>query len=206
MVDLMLRIKHMFESGGVLMWPLMLCSIASLTVILERFFALRRNKILPRNFMIAIEDMLNRDALADAITLCKTDRSAVAWITLAGLQREKQERALIREAMEEEGKRQGASNYRFLEVLGTIAGVAPLLGLLGTVTGMIRIFRAVSVEGVGNPAALAGGIAEALITTATGLAIAIPTFFVYRFYMAKSDAIMIDLETFAAHVLDNLKK
>ncbi len=202
MADLFRGTYETLKQGGVLMIPLLMCSLGALAVILERAFALRKKKILPEKFLIQIEDLLKRGKTDDAATLCRTEISPISQILLAGLSKKGMPREVVREAMEEEGKKQGANIQKYLELLGTIAGISPLLGLLGTVTGMIRIFRAVSVEGVGNPAALAGGIAEALITTATGLSIAIPAFFVYRYYLAKADSLTVEMETKSADLLD----
>lgn len=206
MIELFKETFDTLQKGGILMIPLLLCSFVAFMFILERAFSLRRKNILPKNFIIRSEELLQNKKLDELKISCKTEPSTLSQIVLAGLKRIEQEREVIREAMEEEGKKQGTQIYRYLEVLGTIAGAAPLLGLLGTVTGMIRIFRSVAIEGVGNPAALAGGISEALITTASGLTIAIPTFFFYRYYLAKADLMMTDLETTANDLLDLAKK
>jgi biopolymer transport protein ExbB len=127
-------------------------------------------------------------------------RVVLSALRNAGLGRE-----AVKEAVQEVGRREAAQLERYVGILGTVANVAPLLGLLGTVSGMIKAFTVISVQGVGNPASLAGGISEALITTAAGLTVAIPAFVAYRFFLGKVDRLILELEQYAIHFVDLVK-
>ena len=187
MIDLIVK-------GGVFMYPIILCSILALTIFLERLWFLRRKHILPNDFIWNVEEMLQRQKLSDAVFLCQNDVSPIAKIFLAGLKNTKKGLWLIKEAIEERGGREAKRLEKNVGILSTIANLTPLLGLLGTVSGMIKTFNAISVQGMGNPGLLAGGIAEALITTATGLCIAIPTLVAYRFLKDRAENFIFEME------------
>jgi len=180
--------------GGIFMYPIIFCSIVALAVFLERLWVLRRNNIIPEEFIRKVEDLLRKQKISEAIFLCQSDMSSIARIFLAGLRSTQKGMWLVKEAIEERGSREAASLEKNVGILSTIANLTPLLGLLGTVSGMIKTFNAISVQGMGNPAPLAGGIAEALITTATGLSIAIPTLVCYRFVKDKASALIFEME------------
>ena len=180
--------------GGIFMYPIIFCSIVALAVFLERLWVLRRNNNIPEEFIRKVEDLLRKQKISEAIFLCQSDMSSIARIFLAGLRSTQKGMWLVKEAIEERGSREAASLEKNVGILSTIANLTPLLGLLGTVSGMIKTFNAISVQGMGNPAPLAGGIAEALITTATGLSIAIPTLVCYRFVKDKASALIFEME------------
>lgn len=191
--------------GGVLMIPIALCSIIALAIFLERLWSLRRSRVIPRDFLIEIEDLIRREKIPEAITRCRKDNSSMANIIVAGIRNFGKRREIVKESIEEIGRREAAILERYINVVGTIAAIAPLLGLLGTVFGMIKAFDVISIQGVGNPSTLAGGISEALITTAAGLVVAIPTFVLYRYLANKADALIVEMEEHSIRMVDLLK-
>jgi biopolymer transport protein ExbB len=191
--------------GGVLMIPIALCSIIALAIFLERLWSLRRSRVIPRDFLIEIEDLIRREKIPEAITRCRKDNSSMANIIVAGIRNFGKRREIVKESIEEIGRREASTLERYINVVGTIAAIAPLLGLLGTVFGMIKAFNVISIQGVGNPSSLAGGISEALITTASGLVVAIPTFVLYRYLANKADALIVEMEEHSIRMVDLLK-
>ncbi len=194
--------------GGVLMVPILLCSVIALALFLERTWALQRARVLPRRLMELVLELLNERKASEAETVCASSSSGIAQVALAGLRRRGKPRALVREALEETGRREVSLLGRFVGGLGTIASISPLLGLLGTVAGMIRVFKQVvdevAVHGHVNPGALANGIWEALITTAAGLSVAIPTYIAYRYLESRIDRIAVEMEEYALGLADHL--
>ena len=180
--------------GGIFMYPIIFCSIVALAIFLERLWVLRRKNIIPQDFINNVEGLLKKQKISEAVFLCQNDISSIAKIFLAGLRSTQKGMWLVKEAIEERGSREATILEKNVDILSTIANLTPLLGLLGTVSGMIKTFNAISVQGIGNPAPLAGGIAEALITTATGLCIAIPTLVCYRFLKDKASALIFEME------------
>ncbi len=197
---------ELFLKGGILMYPIGLCSIIALGIFLERIWILRGSRVLPRDFLIEVEDLVLRGKLPEAVTLCKRDNSSIAHVIRVGIENHGKRREVIKERIEELGRREVASLERYINVIGTIAGIAPLLGLLGTVSGMIKSFNIISLQGVGDPASLAGGISEALITTAAGLVVAIPAFVMYRYLMNKADSLILEMEENSIRMVDLLKR
>jgi biopolymer transport protein ExbB len=180
--------------GGVFMYPIILCSIIALAVFLERLWTLRRRQIIPLEFIRQVEELLKKQKLSEAIFLCQSDMSSIAKIFLAGLKNAGKGLWLVKEAIEERGSREARILEKNVDILSTLANLTPLMGLLGTVSGMIKTFKVISVQGIGNPAPLAGGIAEALITTATGLCVAIPTLVCHRFLKDKASGLIFEME------------
>ncbi len=191
--------------GGVLMIPIALCSIIALAIFLERLWSLRRSRVIPRDFLIEIEDLIRREKIPEAVTRCRKDNSSMANIIVAGIRNFGKRREIVKESIEEIGRKEAATLERYINVVGTIAAISPLLGLLGTVFGMIKAFNVISIQGVGNPSSLAGGISEALITTAAGLVVAIPTFVLYRYLANKADALIVEMEEHSIRMVDLLK-
>lgn len=187
MIDLVWR-------GGIFMVPIVLCSIVALTVFLERLWVLKRKHIIPAEFIHQIEGLLKKRKISEASFLCQNDMSSIAKIFLAGLKNTQKGMWLVKESIEERGSREATILEKNIGILSTIANLTPLLGLLGTVSGMIKTFNAISLQGIDNPAPLAGGIAEALITTAAGLCVAIPTLVCYRFLKDKAGALVFEME------------
>lgn len=187
MLDLIIK-------GGVFMYPIIFCSVLAFAVFLDRLWILRRRQIIPGEFVQNVEDLLRKEKFLEAIFLCQGDSSSIAKIFLAGLKNSGRGMWLVKEAVEERGSREAIILEKRMGILSTIANLAPLLGFLGTVSGMIKAFNVISIQGTGNPAQLAGGIAEALITTAAGLCIAIPTLVCYHVVKNKAQSLIFEME------------
>jgi biopolymer transport protein ExbB len=188
------------------MAPIILCSILAMTIIAERFWALRRSNVVPPGVGKQVQDWAARHELDRRHIDQLRSSSALGRILAAGLVNRHRSRDLIKEAIEDTGRHIVHELERFLNTLGTIAGISPLLGLLGTVIGMIKVFSAIMVHGVGNANQLAGGISEALITTAAGLTVAIPSFFFYRHFKGKVEAYVVSMEEQAINLIEAIER
>jgi biopolymer transport protein ExbB len=189
-----------FDRGGPIMWPLLALSILGVTVIFWRWWALRQATSGVADFMKDLRGKLVSRDLPGAIQVCERHRGPVAAIVKAGLLRYGRPAAEVERALEDASAHELAYLERGLPVLATVAMIAPLLGFLGTVTGMINSFEALASVGLNNPSAVAQGISEALITTAAGLAIAIPVQMAYNYFVTSVNAIVRNMES-AAHVV-----
>lgn len=195
---------ELIKSGGWLMLPIVLCSIAAMGIVGERFWSLRKNKILPPELVPQIWK-LSREGKLDGVTLRSLKMSSpLGAILAAGLANSHHGRDMMRTSIEEVGRQVAHELERFLNTLGTIASITPLLGLLGTVVGMIKVFSAIMMHGVGDPAILAGGISEALITTAAGLTVAIPSLIFHRYFERLIDEYVLNMEEEALRLIDVL--
>jgi biopolymer transport protein ExbB len=192
--------------GGVIMYPLIMCSILALAIIIERAWSLRRKKIISKTFVIKVEDLIRKEMIPEAIVFCNMNKSAISSVMLTGIKHYGRVREIIKEVIEDAGKKEVGTLQRYLNLLGGLAAIAPLLGLLGTVTGMIRTFNVINLQGVGDPQSMAGGISEALITTATGLAIGIPALAMYKYFQGKADALVLEMELSSFRLIDLLQK
>ena len=195
----------MFElitAGGWLMVPIMLCSVAALAIIGERFWILKQEKVLPNNLVSQVWQLHKQGELNPERIKLLRDSSPLGRILAAGLINMHHEREVMKEAIEDTGRQVVQELERFLNTLGTIASITPLLGLLGTVIGMIKVFTAITALGVGNPTVLAGGISEALITTAAGLSVAIPSLMFYRYFRGKVDGLVLKMEDEALKMVE----
>jgi biopolymer transport protein ExbB len=182
------------RAGGWLMLPIIGCSIIAAGIVLERLWTLQPKRVLPINLAKQVRDWVANDQL-DPDHLQRLHQSSPLGQMLAtGLANRRQPRDVIKESIEDVGRHAVHELERYLSPLGTIASISPLLGLLGTVIGMIKVFAAITANGVGNPGVLAGGISEALITTAAGLSVAIPALIAYRYLRAKVDGLVIQME------------
>lgn len=184
------------------MLPIILCSIVSLSIIAERFWSLRRDKVLPKHLVAKVWHTVKKDNMSRAEIEALSKESALGTILSAGLLNRNESRERIKECIEERGREVVHDMERFLNTLGTIASISPLLGLLGTVIGMISVFAAITQHGVGDPSALAGGISEAMITTAAGLTVAIISLVFYRYFRRKVDGIVVIMEREAIKMVD----
>lgn len=196
---------ELFRAGGPLMWIILLCSIVALTIIFERMLALRRSKIAPENFGPQVAELiLNNKLTPDRIEVIR-NHSPLGAVLAAGLTNISHGKDDMKEALEEAGKQAVHRMGRYLNTLGTIASITPLIGLLGTVIGMIKVFTAITAVGVGDPTVLSGGISEALITTAAGLSVGIPCLMLYRYFRSRITELTIVLEDNALSILDAVK-
>ena len=184
------------------MYPIIFCSIVALAIFLERLWVLNRKYIIPEEFIRKVSELLRQQKISEAIFLCQGDTSSIAKIFLAGLKNTGRGIWLVKEAIVERGSREAVILEKHVGILATIANLTPLLGLLGTVSGMIKTFNVISDQGVANPAALAGGIAEALITTATGLCVAIPTLVCHRILRDKAEYLIFEMEENSVKIIE----
>lgn len=193
-------------AGGWLMVPIVACSVIALAIVGERFFTLRAGKVLPRNLVADVWRLASTRQLNDEKIREIQVGSPLGRVLAAGLLNRSHDREIMKASIEEVGGHVAHDLTRYLNALGTIAAVTPLLGLLGTVVGMITVFTNITTVGVGNPAQLAGGISQALITTAGGLMVAIPALMFHRYFRAKVDGLVVDMEKESLKLVDVLQK
>lgn len=194
-----------FYRGGPLMYPILFCSIIGWAIFMERFFAyfqIKRDLVAVQR---RIGKLVQEDKIDEALELCVHRKSPLARILQVVLKNRGQSRAHLKGLAEEVGVREAVALQRYLGLLGTIANVAPLLGLLGTVLGMINAFNVIAAQGVGTPATLGGGISEALITTAAGLTVAVPMLLVHRYLAARSERLTLELEEASMLIIDQVE-
>lgn len=190
-------------AGGWLMLPILICSIAAGAICVERFWSLSPAKIAPSNLIAQVWIWLKNDDF-DAKRMKDLKKSSpLGYILAAGLTNSSQ-RDTMKEGIEEAASHVIHDLERYLTALGTIAAVTPLLGLLGTTIGMIKVFAEIMIKGTGDAQVLAGGISEALITTATGLAVAIPALIMHRYFSRRIDGVVIQLEQQSLKLVDAL--
>ena len=195
---------ELFKAGGLLMLPLFICSVIAIAIIAERFWSLRTKRIAPEGLVKQIWQWLRYNQIDSHRIKTLQNESALGQVLAAGLTNRNNSREITKESIEDVGRHVTQSLERNLNTLGTIAAISPLLGLLGTVVGMIKVFAVITTEGVGNPETLAGGISEALITTAAGLVIAIPSLIFYRYFRGKINQLVVDMEEQALKLVEIL--
>jgi biopolymer transport protein ExbB len=194
------------KAGGWVMAPIILCAIIAMGIMLERFWTLQQKRVLPEDLTSKVWAWVKKGALDQRQIQTLHQGSPLGQILAAGLINRDLDRFAMKDSIEDTGRHVVHELERYLETLGTIAAVSPLLGLLGTVFGMIKVFSAITSHGVGNPTVLAGGIAEALITTAAGLTVAIPALLGYRYFRNRVDTLVIDMEKEAIKLVDALHR
>ncbi len=193
---------ELIRAGGFIMWPILACSIISMAIIAERFWSLRETKIAPTNLVANVWQWHKSDQLdAKRIQALRTN-SPLGMILAAGLLNRKHSREIMKESIEEVGRLVAHGLERFLNTLGTISSITPLLGLLGTVIGMIKVFTVITSQGIGDPSILSEGISEALLTTAAGLSVAIPSLMFYRYFRGKVDDLIVTMEQEALKMVE----
>jgi biopolymer transport protein ExbB len=199
-----MRVFELIKAGGWIMLPIILCSILALAIIVERIWTLQRKRVAPPSLVSDIWQQAKRGQL-DARHIAELRAgSPLGRVLAAGLMNLNEDRQIMKESIEETGRHVVSELERYLNALGTIAAITPLLGLLGTVLGMIKVFTAISMVGTGNTAVLAGGISEALITTVAGLSVAIPSLMFYRFFRARVEELVVTMEQQALKMIEIL--
>lgn len=193
-------------AGGWLMLPIIASSVIALAIIVERFHTLRENRVLPANLVADVWRLASTKQLTEEKVREYQQSSPLGRVIAAGLLNRHKDRDSMKESIEEVGGQVAHELERYLNALGTIAAITPLLGLLGTVVGMIKVFTNITTVGVGNPAQLAGGISQALITTASGLVVAIPSLIFYRYFRGKVDGLVVGMEKESLKLVDVLQK
>ena len=193
---------ELIHAGGFLMWPIIACSIISMAIISERFWSLRESKIAPPNLVANVWQWHKSVKLDSKRIQALRQNSPLGMILAAGLLNRKHSREVMKESIEEVGRLVAHSLERFLNTLGTISSITPLLGLLGTVIGMIKVFTVITSQGIGDPSVLSEGISEALLTTAAGLSVAIPSLMFYRYFREKVDDLVVTMEQEALKMVE----
>ena len=192
------------QAGGWLMLPIIACSVVAVAIVLERLWALQEKRVLPASVANQVWEWVQNSQI-DVQQIQQVHQSSPLGQVLAtGLAYRHATRDVLKEVVEDSGRHVVHDLERYLNPLGTIAAISPLLGLLGTVSGMIRSFTAITSEGVGNPAVLAGGISEALITTAAGLTVAIPSLIAYRYLRGRVDGLVVKIEKESTRFIEAL--
>ena len=194
------------KAGGIVMFPLIFCSLLALAIIIEKLLNLRPTKIIDNRKFDTVVTLIDGGMMGKAEELCRKNPGTMGNMLGAVLENRNLERDEIKGIVADVGRQEVSKLEKHLGVLGTVAGVSPLLGLLGTVVGMIKVFKIIAVTGVGEAGALSGGISEALITTATGLSIAIPTLVMYNLFVDRAEKIVLELENYSLRVMQIVKK
>jgi len=195
---------EIIRAGGWMIWPIILCSIVAMAIIGERFWSLRKKYIVPKGLVAQVWKWIKENKIDKPHLKALRNSSPLGKILAAALVNRNQGREMMKASVEEISSQVVHDLERYLSTLGTIAEIAPLLGLLGTVTGMIRMFAAIGEVGLGNPMVLSSGLSEALLTTAAGLFIAIPAFIFYRYFRGVVDELVLSMEQEALKLIDVL--
>jgi biopolymer transport protein ExbB len=195
---------EIIKAGGWLMLPIILCSIIAVAITIERLWTLQRGRVLPKDLTMRVWEWARGRQLDQKHLTVLAANSPMGRVLAAGLANRHQSREVLKEIVQDTGRHVVHELERYLNSLGTIAAITPLLGLLGTVIGMVKVFTAITTAGVGNPGVLAGGISEALITTAAGLSVAIPSLIAYRYLRGQVDALVVEMEKEAMKLVDAL--
>lgn len=192
-------------AGGWLMVPLGLCSVLALAIVLERAYTLRFERVLPEQALVQARQSIKQPTAGQDESARSPGDSPLGQVLGVVIDKRHLDDAAWRSAIEDKGREVVHSLERYLNALGTIAGITPLLGLLGTVIGMIKVFQTIQLQGAGQAQLLAGGISEALVTTATGLSIAIPSYFFYRYFKARITALSLGLERATQALIEDIQ-
>jgi biopolymer transport protein ExbB len=196
---------ELVRAGGPFMWPIILCSIIAAAIVFERLWTLQERRVLPPDLTRRVWQLVESGQVNDKVIAALEQNSPMGRLLAVGLQHHHRAREILRERLEDAGRHIVHDLERFLNTLGTIAGISPLLGLLGTVTGIIKSFNAISVGGMGDPRLLSVGISEALVCTAAGLCVAIPSLICYRYLRGRVDRILVQMEKDATRFSDALE-
>jgi len=198
------------QKGGPLMYPILLCSIIALAIVIERLYYLHKIKIDTKEFMSNIEITIKRNRIVEAIKICENTPGPIAYIVKVGIMKHDRPRQEIREAIEDAGHQEIPRLEKNINLLASIAHISPLLGLLGTVTGMIRAFQVIQEKSASfnpvSPGDLAGGIWEALLTTVAGLIVAIPTIVAYNYLVSRVEEFVLGMEKSATELIELLSQ
>lgn len=198
-------ILNILFAGGWLMIPIILCSVITLAIVIERFWTLRSGRVVPKGVAETVRRWAMQHELDQKHIETLRHNSPLGQVLAAALDHRHRSRDVLKEVVSDTGRHVVHELDRFLNTLGTIAGLSPLLGLLGTVIGMIKVFSAITIHGVGKANELAGGISEAMITTAAGLTVAIPAYFFYRFFRGRVAAYVVQMEAQALTLIQALE-
>lgn len=193
---------ELIKSGGWVMALIIPCSIAALAIIGERLWSLQKKIVMPSNLLPQVQQWLARKELNEQRLTLLRESSPLGRVLAAGLVNRKHSREVVREAIEDSGRHVASDLERYLRTLGTIAAISPFLGLLGTVLGMIEMFSGIGSRGVGDPSIVANGIAQALVATAAGLLVAIPSLMFYRYLRGRVNELLVEMEQEAIKLVE----
>lgn len=196
--------EHVFEffrKGGFIIYPLLICSIIGLAIVIEKWLVLRKKKVIIPEIVNILDNIKGSADIGLALSICEKHKGPFANIIRVGLENRYLPKEEIKESLNDQGRQEVRQLERGLVILETIAGIAPLLGLLGTVIGILKVFNVISAMGVGQATAMAGGISEALITTIVGLSIGIPAVVGYNYFTNKAEGLIVEIEKYSALLL-----
>jgi biopolymer transport protein ExbB len=199
------RVFELVRAGGWVMWPIILCSIAALAIAGERVWFLQKKHVAPPDLLAQVQQWLARQELDGARLQQLRSGSLLGQVLAAGLVNRQHSREVIKEAIEDAGRHAAPQMERYLNALGTIAAISPFLGLLGTVLGMIQMFAGIGSQGLGDPSLVANGISQALVATAAGLTVAIPSLMAYRYFRGRVDELLVEMEKEAIKLVEILQ-
>ncbi len=199
-------IVDLFTKGGIYIFPLILCSIFGLAIFLQKLHTLQKKKLLPEEFLSSLYKTVETKGLEEAKSLCASSDSAVAKMALVAAHNSGRSKEDMHEAIETAGKNEAQGLEKYIETLLTISSISTLIGLLGTISGMIKVFAVISEKDIVDPPSLAGGISEALYTTALGLTIAIPALIAYKYTDGKFRELISELEEEGKKILEAFSK
>lgn len=197
---------EIFEKGGIMMYPLMLASVLALAIIIERFFSLQKRKVIIPEIISVVEQFSSFKDIELAKNICAKYNGPLSNLIQIGLENTDLERAEIKELIEDQGRQEVRHLEKGLTIIETIAVISPLMGLLGTVLGMIKVFGVIKEQGIGQAAALSGGISEALITTVTGLFVGIPVLIFFNYFSRKAEIFVLDIEKYSIILIQKIHK
>ena len=197
---------EIFDKGGPLLYVIAFCSVLAVGIFLERLWVFSRVRREYQLLAARIDNLVSKGDRSEAETLCLGSQNPLARIYLAALKSFGKSRDQLKQEVEEVGSREAVFVNRYLGLLSTIATLSPLLGLLGTVLGMIQAFNVIAVQGVGTPATLGGGISQALLTTAAGLSVAIPVILLHRYLSSRAALITLEMEEHSMHLVNLLSR
>jgi biopolymer transport protein ExbB len=196
---------ELIKAGGWVMWPLILCSIAALAIIAERLFTLQKKSVMPPALLSQVQQWLERKELDESRLSLLRESSPLGRVLAAGLANRLHAHEVLKEAIEDAGRHMLPELERYLNTLGTIAAISPFLGLLGTVLGMIQMFGGIGSHGLGDPSIVASGISQALVATAAGLTVAIPSLMFYRYLRGRVEELTVEMEQEALKLIEILR-
>jgi len=193
-----------FGKGGVMMYFLLLSSVIAMAIVIEKIYSLKKSRVIIPEIVNLIENIKSKKDIDLAISLCKKYKGPFANIILSGLEYKDSEKEDIKEVLNDSGRQETYNLGKGLSLLETIAGISPLLGLLGTVIGILKVFNVIQEMGVGQAQSMAGGISEALITTIAGLSIAIPAVVAYNYFSDKTESLVLEMEKYSSLLIKKL--
>ena len=195
---------ELFERGGIMMYPLALASLLAVALVIERAIALRKRKIIIPEILAVVKNFRSLKDMDLAKSMCDKYDSPFSNIVKLSLDYHVLSKGELREIIEDQGRQETRRLEKGLVALETIAAISPLMGLLGTVIGMVRVFEVIKDQGIGQTAALSGGISEALLTTVSGLFVGIPVLIAYYYFSSKSEDLILDIEKYSNQLIQKI--